>query len=65
MSFNLNEVGWVLLMHWLQLSVAGVAIFHAGAQTYREWQTRRARRPAMYGRKATAGHPVPSFGRAA
>jgi hypothetical protein len=53
-------------MHYLQLSVAGVAIFYGLAETIRELQASRRPKVAMYGRKAApVARQFASFGKAA
>jgi len=65
MSWNLTDVSWLIATQWLQLSIAGVAIFHGLSECYKEWQARRAPRVSMYGRKAVAPHGMPSLVKAA
>ena len=65
MSWNLSDVAWLIATQWLQLSVVVVVIFYAFAESYKEWQARRAPTVSMYGRKAIARHEMPGLVRAA
>ena len=61
MSWNLTDVEWVIVTHWLQLSVAGAAIFYGLADCYKEWRARRA----SYGEAKLAPEPMSNFDKAA
>jgi len=52
MSWTISDVQWVIATEWLQLSIAGVAIFYGLVETFREWQARKQPRVSMYGRRS-------------
>ena len=65
MSWNLTDVQWLIATQWLQLSIAGVAIFYGISESYKDWQSKRATKVSMYGHKAVTRHAMQSFVKAA
>ena len=62
---DITGIEWLIATQWLQLSIAGIAIFHGLAECYREWQARRRPRVTMYGRRAARTRIVQPVSRAA
>ena len=52
MNWSMVDIEWLIATQWLQLSIAGIAIFHGLAECWSEWRAHRKPRVSMYGRKS-------------